>query len=1238
MNNISLSDRPRIEDFIHVALKIDAMYDAAFEAVSRRAGAISNTPTDDEFFIIDSGATTSVVTKLGLFKPDSLRLFGKTEHVSILGISGDAGLKTPGVGQLPTPFANSHALYVPDAISNILSWWDIRATHKIKLRRQDREDEHLELVHKVNRTISRCYIHPVIGMYVYRPDAPRATERIFSLSHISQLQKLGLNRKAAARAARCQDLHECLGFCHPEAMRSLINRRGNKEFTNADYEFWTKHYHPEYCRGCPARANAPPHHDRTNREMDSIGTLVHADLFQIVSKLPAGCFNAIAFVDDSSGHKDIRILDNKTKGSLMDAVYEVAMKYKRAGGTIKELRTDGEPAFACLTDPLERIHAIKHTMCEEYRHEASAERAIQTIEKKFLAFIHGADVPIPTFLYKDLLSHTCHMDNAVFNSKNSGLTPRELLTPPDARVTTQLEDFLENKFGSLRSYHDPRSSDGTANKASDESKSSFGIYIGADPSRPHCHILWDFLKKTRHSVAHSTKRMWDSVLEQKYLEACDGALTSQLPYFADGFAASTANDIVEESADSEEASEPDDAMDCSPAKPTATHQKAMAQEIRKMQSQLTPSSRPFTTSLPAQSPSPERLPGSGLAPTRHNVNPQAKRFNDDLNKAMADKDQADEDAAWTAAIKDCASAGSNLEDAVNTLVSSLSDNQAIDLATELRRSARIRGKAGAHEAVIMNMSIAMARRSHDHADVSNSVLKELRQMDASKMDVWDYMTPDELQADRDAGKVKNIIPSSLFLKTKADNSLKARLVVRGDRQILQDLFGSNSSPTININVLLTVLSLAAKENYDFESVDITGAYLNAVLPEPEYMQISADLAAILIEEDPSRIRYLDDKGRMVVKLKKALYGLKNSGKLWYDTMNEFMVSIGFTRSNIDKCMYTYKAGSTITHALVYVDDILLIGNDTSHRSNTRSLLRSKFNNITEQPINNITFLGMKIAKQSNGDISVDQATMISEILEEYNTIGNSSSPAAINITNSHSQASNAGPELSTNYRSLNMKLLYLATRTRPDILFATVVLATRSQNPSQIDSDRLHKILQYLNGTQSRCLTYKKRGPLKVNAHVDSSFNLHWDAKGHSGFAVFPDVDNSAATIVKSAKHQTTADSSTEAELIALHMAVKYICWIADIYTELGHDVKPVETYQDNKSSIALSSKEAINFRGNSKFINRKYFSVYEHIENGDIILTHIGTENMIADVLTKALCGEKFRRFSIALLGKQDV
>lgn len=66
---------------------------------------------------------------------------------------------------------------------------------------------------------------------------------------------------------------------------------------------------------------------------------------------------------------------------------------------------------------------------------------------------------------------------------------------------------------------------------------------------------------------------------------------------------------------------------------------------------------------------------------------------------------------------------------------------------------------------------------------------------------------------------------------------------------------------------------------------------------------------------------------------------------------------------------------------------------------------------------------------------------------------------------------------------------------------------------------------------------------------------------------------------------------------MALHEAMLYISWIADVYEKLGFLVKPIQVYQDNLSSITLSSEEPLNFRSRSKFINRKYFGIYEKIQ-----------------------------------------
>ena len=68
-----------------------------------------------------------------------------------------------------------------------------------------------------------------------------------------------------------------------------------------------------------------------------------------------------------------------------------------------------------------------------------------------------------------------------------------------------------------------------------------------------------------------------------------------------------------------------------------------------------------------------------------------------------------------------------------------------------------------------------------------------------------------------------------------------------------------------------------------------------------------------------------------------------------------------------------------------------------------------------------------------------------------------------------------------------------------------------------------------------------------------------------------------------------------------------------------------------------MSSIEGNSFKGRSKFINRKYFSVHEHVENGDIRLVYVGTDHNVSDFLTKALVGGKFKKFRVDIMGSME-
>ena len=125
--------------------------------------------------------------------------------------------------------------------------------------------------------------------------------------------------------------------------------------------------------------------------------------------------------------------------------------------------------------------------------------------------------------------------------------------------------------------------------------------------------------------------------------------------------------------------------------------------------------------------------------------------------------------------------------------------------------------------------------------------------------------------------------------------------------------------------------------------------------------------------------------------------------------------------------------------------------------------------------------------------------------------------------------------------------------------------------------------------------------------------------------------------MVKSTKQKHIADSSAEAELMALHECVKHLLYVISIYEELGYPQHGAPVYQDNQAVIKISSTEPTVFKGRSKLINRKYFSVHEYVTSGDIELVYVGTDTNVADFLTKALTGDKFRRFRIDIMGTEE-
>ena len=534
-----------------------------------------------------------------------------------------------------------------------------------------------------------------------------------------------------------------------------------------------------------------------------------------------------------------------------------------------------------------------------------------------------------------------------------------------------------------------------------------------------------------------------------------------------------------------------------------------------------------------------------------------------------------------------------------------------------------------------NMSISKSTKAVGEEATEKAALAEIDAL--IRLKVFKFLNPNQwAQLLRDG---VNIITSQMILKQKFDSNNefeknKARLVGHGHKQIFDEVFSARAeSPTINISIVFAGLAIAAKSNdpnLDIQVVDVDNAYLHADLVQPEWMYIGKDVAAIICKHHVQYIPYLLPDGRLLVELQKALYGLRTAGRDWYNLINSTLQSSGYKRSEWDKCLYVHEDS---TQVYLYVDDLLIIGKRESIEK-LKKVLIVCFKSIKTKTGLSLSYLGMSIEKKHNGDIHVHQRGYIENMAKEYKCETPSTYPSNANLLHRDKDIEDDTPISTTEYLSLAMKIMFVVVRCRPDALFATTVLAARCQKPTITDYGRLLKIVQYLYGSKDQALIFRHDRPIKLRMFVDASFQTHRDAKGHSGFILFLD-DGSAGVLFKSKKQQCVTNSSAEAELVSLHEGVQQLTWMAQILEELGvKDQYPIDVFEDSKSAIQMSTSETVNFRGRSKFIDRKYFSIYQHVEDGKINLVYVGTESMIADFFTKAMVGKKFTSFKFSIMG----
>ena len=312
---------------------------------------------------------------------------------------------------------------------------------------------------------------------------------------------------------------------------------------------------------------------------------------------------------------------------------------------------------------------------------------------------------------------------------------------------------------------------------------------------------------------------------------------------------------------------------------------------------------------------------------------------------------------------------------------------------------------------------------------------------------------------------------------------------------------------------------------------------------------------------------------------------------------------------------------------VYVDDLLITGNDKELIKKFKSFLSREFEKIPD--LEDLKkYLGIEI-DQDNGQLHLHHQTYINDILVRFKLTEKmgKQTPLPINL-DSLLEESNQKDSIQEILGSLR----FLADRCRPDISFACSFLARNAAAANHREQMAAERVARYLKETINDVLVIgSRKKEVKLFAFSDASFIRDRDSKSQIGYALYLSQD-SGSILAKSKKDKSVSLSSTHAEINAVVECIKEVIWHRMFLEEMGFpQVDPTPIFVDNINIIHLSI-----FIGNdskSKYLLNKINYIKEKITLGEIKLFHIPTELNVADLLTKSLDRGQFNILKELLL-----
>lgn len=459
-----------------------------------------------------------------------------------------------------------------------------------------------------------------------------------------------------------------------------------------------------------------------------------------------------------------------------------------------------------------------------------------------------------------------------------------------------------------------------------------------------------------------------------------------------------------------------------------------------------------------------------------------------------------------------------------------------------------------------------------------------------------------------------------------------------------------------MSLVRSMLAVINKYNLYACHLDVKTAFLNGVLEEEIYMEIPDGLE---VDEDMKRTK--------VCKLNKALYGLKISPKKWNKRFSEEAQMLGLENDLHEPCLFTWRKEGKMAVILLYVDDMLLAGNDLEKLEEIKRHLSRVFEmKDLGEPKN---YLGIIIERNKEDKyMFIHQTKYIRNILERFNMKEckpHSTPMVTRQVSNRYKKRKLEDQE----FRDINLKeeikrvpyreaigsLMYLANATRPDITFAVNYLARKQMEPTEEDWLEVKRVFRYLRGTADMGLMFRGKSD-ELESLTDASFRDCQDSTSTGGYIIklFGDAvawrsHKQSYVTLSTCQAEYLAMSETCQELISLDKSIRQIT---------GKTFFPITVWCDNKSAGDCTKKDGCHklkmFDDNLEEIkssliereetgNRKHMAethgdfVKQCVDQNKVKIEWIETKENLADIMTKPLPLETFRYLRDRIVNLED-